>query len=198
MRKIGDVTMVELVLRRLSRAKLVDRIILATTVQPVDQQLVDHVTDLGFTVSRGSEDDVLDRYFHAASEVGADVVVRVTADCPLIDPEVVDSVIKAFFDQNVDYMSNVAPPTFPDGLDVEVFSYAALERAAREAAEPYDREHVTHYLRGPGFRKGNLEHATDLSSVRLTVDEASDLKVIRAICARLAPDLDFGWTRRWH
>ena len=181
MRKIGEVTMIELVLRRLSRATLIDQIVVATTLQPTDKQLADHVTSLGYAVSRGSEDDVLDRFYQAAAEHKADVVVRVTADCPLIDPAIVDTVIRAFLDQQVDYMSNVSPPTFPDGLDVEVFSFAALKRAADEATETPQREHVTPYLRNhpEKFSSHNVTHSTDLSALRWTLDEPADYALLQ-------------------
>ena len=137
---------------------------------------------------------MLDRYYQAAREAGADIVIRVTGDCPLVDPALVELVLECYRAGGVDYASNTCPPTFPDGLDVEVFSFAALERAWQEATAAHDREHVTPYLRESGkFLMANVAHATDLSQARWTVDEAEDLKVIRSVFAAFAPRTDFSW-----
>jgi spore coat polysaccharide biosynthesis protein SpsF len=130
---------------------------------------------------------VLDRYHQAAATHGLDTVVRLTADCPLLDPGVVDQVIMEFASGAYDYASNTQPPTFPDGLDTEVFNRAALERAWVEARLPSEREHVTPYIwKHPElFRLHNVRHASDLSQLRWTVDDAADLDVARAVIERL-------------
>ena len=126
---------------------------------------------------------------------GADIVVRVTGDCPLIDPQIVDEVVTLLREAGVDYASNIDPPSFPDGLDVEAFTRAALERAQREAAQQRDREHVTPYIREGGrFRKANLRGKDDWSGERWTVDEPSDFAVVEKIFAHFAPAADFSWT----
>ena len=118
---------------------------------------------------------MLDRFIQAARSVDADIVVRITGDCPLVDPALVDEVVRRFMLANVDYFSNISPPTFPDGLDIEVFTLAALERAALETSRPYDREHVTPYLRESGcFTQACMSHGEDLSALRWTVDESTD------------------------
>src|SRR5262249_26385805 len=120
MRPINGRPMIELLLSRLARASRVDLILVATSDDPRNQPLVDHVRGLGYEVFQGSENDVLDRYYQATKSHGPDTVVRITGDCPLIDPELVDEVIAAYEDRRVDYLGNAAPPTYPDGLDTEV------------------------------------------------------------------------------
>ena len=199
MRHIGGVPMIELLLERLARSKRIDKVILATTDSPRDQVLAEHVTRLGREVFRGSESDVLDRFYQAVRRYQPTTVVRITGDCPLVDPALVDEVIAAYLSQQVDYLSNTRPATYPDGLDVEVFSYAALEQAAAAASRSWEREHVTPYICESGrFRIGNVAHAEDLSSERWTVDEAVDFEVISSVFGHFHPRTDFGWREVWH
>jgi glutamate-1-semialdehyde 2,1-aminomutase len=194
MHRIAGVPMIEVLLRRLSRATTLDRIVVATSEDPRNAPLAAHVRRLGFDVFQGSENDVLDRYYQAARPHQPDAVVRVTGDCPLIDPALVDEIVTAFASAGCDYVSNIQPPTYPDGLDTEVFTFAALERAAREATAPYDREHVTPYLREPGrFRTHNCAAGENHSEARWTVDEPVDAAVIDAVFAHFHPRTDFGW-----
>ena len=194
MKEIGGVPIIELLLARLSRAKEVDQIVVATSGDEKNEQLAAHVERLGYLCVRGSEDDVLKRYLDAAHASNADVVVRVTGDCPLIDPEVVNEVISRFKSVDIDYVSNTSPPTYPDGLDTEVFTLAALERAALESEDPFDHEHVTPYFRRPGlFKTAGIAHTEDLSGLRWTVDEPADFEVVSNVFARFAPDIHFSW-----
>lgn len=194
MRTINGVPLIELLIRRLSLAKSVDRIVLATSNDPRNAPLADHVRSLGYDVFQGSENDVLDRYYQAARQYQPDVVVRITGDCPLMDPELVDQVIGAYQAHGVDYLSNVVPPTYPDGLDIEVFSFAALQEAARQATEPAEREHVTPFIRESGlFKLDNFSNEQDLSQERWTVDETADFEVVEAIYSHFRPRTDFGW-----
>lgn len=194
MKRIAGKPMIEVLLARLGRSTEIDEIIVATSDHHINQPLVDHVIGLGYGCFRGNETDVLDRYWKAAKQSGADIVVRITGDCPLVDPELVDEAILDFRASNVDYLSNASPPTYPDGLDIEVFSIEALERAALETTDPYDREHVTPYMRASGtFRQRALQNEYDLSSSRWTVDEATDFEVVSEIFARFAPSLHFSW-----
>jgi glutamate-1-semialdehyde 2,1-aminomutase len=195
MKPIVDVPMIELLLARLAKSKEIDQIVLATSTDERNTPLVEHVQSLGFTCVRGSETDVLDRYLVAARQVQAEIVVRVTGDCPLIDAELVDQTIQRFNSANVDYVSNTSPATYPDGLDTEVFSVQALEQAGLESQESFDHEHVTPYLRRPGlFKTAALTHDQDLSSLRWTVDELADFEVISKVFAHFAPDIHFSWT----
>lgn len=194
MRRIGGVPMIELLLRRLGRAREVDAVVVATSTHPRDEPLAAHVASLGITCFRGSELDVLDRYYQAARAAGADAVVRITGDCPLVDPALVDEVVADFRRNGADYVSNVSPPTYPDGLDIEVFGIDALATAHAEAVEPQDREHVTPFLRRPGrFRQRAVRNGEDYSELRWTVDEAADLDVVERVFGHFAPSIDFGW-----
>jgi glutamate-1-semialdehyde 2,1-aminomutase len=191
MRPILGRPLIELLLYRLSQAKQIDRIVLATSGHTRDEPLASHVRTLGFAVFAGSEDDVLDRYYRAAKHQNADVVVRITGDCPLIDPRLVDELIAEFEAQPVDYLCNAA---YPDGLDVEVFTFGSLERARQESQRPAEREHVTPYIRESGrFRTARVSHSEDLADERWTVDEPEDLEVVKHVFEHFAPRLDFGW-----
>jgi glutamate-1-semialdehyde 2,1-aminomutase len=194
MRTINGIPMVELILQRLSKSKKIDKIILATSDDPRNMPLAEHVRKLGYDVYQGSENDVLDRYYKAARSYHPVTVVRITGDCPLIDPELVDQVVAAYEAQGVDYFSNVLPPSYPDGLDTEVFSFSALEQAAKLASKPVDREHVTPFIReSPLFKAGNLSNDQDFSQERWTVDEIADFEVIEAVFNHFYPRVDFGW-----
>lgn len=175
------------VLRRAEAALKADRVVVATTVSSADDVVARFLDERAVAYVRGSERDVLDRYRTAAAAFDADVIVRLTADCPLLDPAVIDRVIAAFVVGPVDYVSNVNPPTYPDGLDVEVFSRDALERTWQGAMRASEREHVTPYIRGHPemFRCANVAHVEDLSHHRWTVDEPVDLTFVRRICDKL-------------
>ena len=185
-------TVISYVLRRLQKSTKIDQIIVATTNLPSDDALVEHVQNLGFKAFRGSEHDVLNRYVSAAKLYEADVVVRITADCPLIDHRIVDTVIDEFLNGEVDYVSNISPPTFPDGMDVEVFNFGALEKSANLAAQNHQLEHVTIHLRDSGlFKVKNITNTSDLSDIRLTVDTLRDYKAIVSICEYFYPEVHF-------
>ena len=147
MHPICQSPMIDILLQRLSKSRLIDQIVVATTTDTSDNVLADHVAALGYGVYRGSKNDVLDRYHSAAQQAGASMVIWITGDCPLVDANLVDSVIAAQLEQGVDYASNILPPSYPDGLDIEVFTINALNRAWSEASDSFDREHVTPYLR---------------------------------------------------
>lgn len=194
LRTIGGVPMIGLLLQRLSRSKRLSQIVVATSVDPRNEPLAEYVRSIGYVAFQGSENDVLDRYFHAARQAEADVVVRITGDCPLVDPTLVDAVIEKYLESGADYVGNTMPPLFPDGLDTEVFSFAALSRAHAESTTKPQREHVTIYLREtPVFQRVNFPHASDLSAYRWTVDERADFEVISAVFERFAPRIDFSW-----
>jgi glutamate-1-semialdehyde 2,1-aminomutase len=194
LKSIAGKPMIELLLARLSRAREVNQIVVATSLAPRNAPLVECVKQLGYACEMGSEDDVLARYLQAALKHSAEVVVRITGDCPLIDPELVDDAVRMFKQGDFDYVSNSYPPTYPDGLDVEVFLVEALIRADRETTKPSDREHVTPYLRTPNlFRQGTATGSSDLSMLRWTVDEPADFKVVSAVFEHFAPDIHFGW-----
>jgi spore coat polysaccharide biosynthesis protein SpsF len=192
---LGGDTVLSRVVRRLRRARLVNEIVVATTTGPNDDAIVLETQRLAVPNFRGSEDDVLDRYYHASQEAGAAAVVRITSDCPLIDPELVDETIKLFLDERADYASNVLHRKFPRGLDTEVFTMAALGQAWRDASEPHQREHVTPYLyEHPEMFRLVSEHGqADYSSYRWTLDTKADLCLLRAIYTRFDNQDTFRW-----
>jgi len=196
MKLIAGKPLIEVLLARLSKSREIDQIVLATSTDERNQPLIDHVSRLGYQIVIGSETDVLGRYLLAARETGADTIVRITGDCPLIDSNLVDQVIHAFSESGVDYCCNTSPPTYPDGLDVEVFSIAALERAAVETNIPFDREHVTPYLRNlDKFSQTTVVGDIDYSGLRWTVDEEVDYQVISKVFEQFKDDIYFGWQR---
>ncbi len=175
------------VAHRVQNALSIDQVAVATSVNRVDDPVGAFCADNDILCFRGSETDVLDRFYQAAKQFEAQTVVRITADCPLMDPLVIDKVVKTFLKGDYDYVTNTLRYTFPDGVDVEVFSFAALQTAWQEAKLPLEREHVTPYLRhSESFRIHNVENETDLSNryLRWTVDEPCDLEFIRALYSK--------------
>lgn len=187
---LGGRPMLARVVRRAALAPGVDRVLVATTTDPGDDPVAEFLAGEGIPCFRGSEDDVLDRYFQAARSCGADPVVRVTADCPLIDPDVLGAVVATFRGGEFDYVSNTLERTYPVGLDVEVFSFAALARAHAEARLASEREHVTPYIwkHPTRFRHGQVRGSEDHSALRWVVDHPADLEYARAIYAGLGMD----------
>ncbi len=201
LREASGRTLLAHLVQRLRRARTIDRIVIATTTSPADDELERAAQALGVGVSRGSESDVLSRYAAAIAPLAADTVVRVTADCPLLDDAEVDRVVGEYLTRRssaepADYVTNQAGNVrrIPRGLDVEVMSRAALERAHREATAPGDREHVTPYLyREPGRFRSVVTHYPfgDFSDLRLTVDTPEDLALVSAVFEALGPDALF-------
>ena len=186
------------VVERTSRAKTVDAVVVATTTLPADDAIVDLCSERGWDCFRGSPEDVLDRYYRAATLFEADVIVRITSDCPLIDPEVIDRTVNQFlgYYPAVDYVSNTLIRTFPRGLDTEVMSFAALGKAWQEDDNPAWREHVTPYIyRHPDrFNTRNVANDTDYSHMRWTVDTPEDLAFVRKIYDHFHNN-KFTWTK---
>ena len=181
LKKIVGIPAIEILLARLSRSELISEICLATSLNIENDQLCSTIEKMNYCVIRGSETDVLQRFRDAAEATSADIVVRITGDCPLVDPKLVDQGIKMFLEADVDYVSNIDPPTFPDGLDVEVFSRSSLEVANLCARSDFSREHVTPFIRNGNFKKLNLTNVRDTSDFRLTLDEPKDLILLKKI-----------------
>jgi len=194
LKEIHGKTLIEILFSRLNRSQRIDKVILATSTNQENDPLVNIVENLQIDIFRGSEHDVLGRLFYAAQKYQAIDVVRITGDCPIIDPSLVDKVIEHYLETHVDYASNNQPPTYPDGLDTEVFSFAALKAAHEQSSTAYDREHVTPYIRRDGkFRRINYSNDVDLSAGRWTVDDPEDFEVIKNIVLHFSPSLDFSW-----
>jgi spore coat polysaccharide biosynthesis protein SpsF len=196
---IGGEPMLVRVVERTRRAKWIDEVGIATTTEAGDDMVAELCRSRGYPVYRGDQFDVLDRYYRAAQQFQAQVIVRLTADCPVIDPDVVDDTIQAFFDSGAEFAANRLPPprkrTYPIGLDTEVVSFTALERAWKEAAEPYEREHVMPYFydQEGRFKIRLVEHEPDYGALRWTVDTMEDLALLREIYSRFGNRDDFGW-----
>lgn len=176
---------------RLRQVKLADEIIIATTINMTDQPIVEFCEQFGIPYFRGSEKDVLSRYYYAAKDAHADVIVRITADCPVIDPQVIDKVVSYYYSHQADYdyVSNALTSTYPIGMDTEVFSYKVLHEAYCEAREQPDREHVTPFIyRQPDrYRLANVAYERNESFRRLTVDTIEDFELIKRIIEVLYP-----------
>ena len=194
MMPVNDTPLIGLLLARLALSKEIDEIVVATSTEPENQKLADYVATLNYACVRGSEDDVLARFMQAAEKAKADVIVRITGDCPLIDAGLVDDMLHRFSELDVDYLNNCDPPTFPNGLDTEIFTMDALRLAHDKATDVSDREHVTPYLRfRETVRRETYKHQPDLSAMRWTVDEAADFEVVKAVFDHFAPDRLFSW-----
>jgi spore coat polysaccharide biosynthesis protein SpsF len=181
--------------RRAARANRIDEAIVATSVHPQDDPVVDECRRLDLPCFRGSEEDVLDRFYRAAEARRADLVVRVTSDCPLIDPELIDDVIEAMLRDRPHYAANVLERTYPRGLDTEATPRDALEQAWREAVEPYERSHVMPYFyQNPQrFRLRSVVGEANFSHYRWTVDSPDDLALVRTLYRRMDCDDAFSW-----
>ena len=186
--------MVSRQVERIRRSQRIDGIVLATSTDPSDDPLVELAASLGIAVVRGPLDDVLARYVMAVEEHEPEVVVRLTADCPLTSPTVIDAVIEQFLAADVDYCSNTLTPTFPDGLDAEVVRASVLVDVAGVSDDAAEREHVTLgvYRRSERYRLANHAGPVDLSSLRWTVDTPDDFAFVTSVYEALYPaDPDF-------
>lgn len=194
MMKILGKPIIRHVIERVEQAPLVNDIWLATTVNKEDDVLAKWAEDNKVKYYRGSVDDVLDRYYQVTLLAQADAVIRITGDCPLIDPEIIDKVVGEYLKGGYDYICNRQPPTWPDGLDTEVFSMATLKKDWEEAVLKSDREHVTTYVwQHPRvFKLRSLAHVPDLSSQRWTLDTPEDLRFLRLIFEELQKRHQFG------
>jgi spore coat polysaccharide biosynthesis protein SpsF len=199
LKEIDRRPMLDWVVMRAGRAHTVNAVAVATTTDPSDDPIAAFCEARGIPVYRGDVFDVLDRYYQAARAFQAEVIVRLTADCPLLDPQVVDLTVQRFLDSGADFAANRLPPpfqrTFPIGLDTEVCSFAALERAWKEAEQKYQREHVMPYLydQEGRFKVVVVDHSEDEGAQRWTVDTPQDLEFVRQVVARFGGRDDFGW-----
>ena len=189
--KVNGVPLLKIMLQRVALSKKINQVVVATSKLVNDDPIVEFCRDEDIEVFRGSEENVLSRYYECATQFGATVIVRLTADCPLIDPDVIDQVVTLFESFGVDFAANTVPPessSFPDGSDVEVFSYTALSRAYKEVENSSDKEHVTFYFwKNPArnFKTKQLQNSENWSKYRFTVDYPEDLEVIKQIITKL-------------
>lgn len=190
---IGDKVLLEHVVARVSQAKKIDKIVVATTIEKTDDATAELCRKSGVDYFRGPNEDVLERFWQCAQKHREyQNIVRITGDCPLIDPKVIDEVAEVFEKEKVHYASNVLTETYPDGMDVEIFTREALQESAEKAELPSEREHVTLYIRNnPDFSKTNFAHKENLSHFRLTVDNQEDFEVVKFLIENTASDADF-------
>lgn len=195
LKTINGESLLEIHLKRILKSKLITKLKVATTVEPEAEKIVAICEKLGIESHRGSVSNVLERFYETAVLEKPDWVVRLTSDCPLADPELIDQVISYAIEQNLDYASNVLDPTYPDGMDIEVFTFASLEKAMQEASLISDQEHVTPYIwrnssfkGGSLFRSGCIRNNKDYSGVRLTVDLIEDFSVIEKLTGILGTE----------
>lgn len=192
LKEVDGMTLLEIHLRRILKSKLISELRVATTTEEGAEYIIQVTDKVGVISYQGSVDDVLDRFYQTANQAHPDYVVRLTSDCPLIDPVIIDKVIMECLESESDYASNVLYPTFPDGMDVEVFKFSALEKAWNEATLKSDREHVTPYIwrnstekGGVLFKSVNIYNKEDWSRERITVDTLDDLQVVNYLIQNL-------------
>jgi len=177
------------VINRVKKIKSVQQVVLITTTKKNDKILLDLAQKNNIMGFSGDEFDVLDRHYQCAKKMNADPIIRITSDCPLIDPYLVEEILQFFLENNYDYVSNVIPPTYPDGLDTEIFTFKTLEKAANEAKLLSEREHVTPYIsKNPSkFKLYNYKNNKDFSHLRWTVDKDVDLEFVKQIYSKMKP-----------
>ena len=180
-------TILSCLISQLKNSKKIDKIIIATTNLQEDDIIVNHAKILKTNLFRGNAVDVLDRYYQCAKKFSSKIIVRITADNPLIDPNIVDDIIKQFVKNSSDYITNANPRTYPYGTEVEVFSFQALEKASNNAKKPSEREHVTPYFHNNKnkFKISAMKYSENISHLRWTVDRENDLKFVRKIVSRI-------------
>ena len=184
--KINNLTLIQILKKRLSLSKKIDQVVFAIPNNKLQKHLKNHLKNINAEIYEGNENNVLDRFYKTAIKYKPNIIVRITADCPIIDAKIIDKLISKAEKNNFDYISNVYPPSFPDGLDVSVFPFKTLEKTWKRAKSKYDKEHVVTYMqKNKKFKKYNLLNSRNLSSIRLTVDEIVDLDVIKKILVTL-------------
>lgn len=195
LKEVAGMTLLEIHLRRILQSKMITKLKVATTEEEGSKHIIDICNRVGVEYYQGSVNDVLDRFYRTALPEKPDYVVRLTSDCPLIDPEIIDEVVKTCVDGGYDYASNTLIPTFPDGMDVEVFKFFALEKAWKEAKLTSEHEHVTPFIKknstvmgGFIFKSFNVVNEIDLSDLRITVDEQRDFEVLKALIENIGID----------
>jgi len=175
------------IVKRLSQSKMIEKTVIATSLNDADNYIEEWCNTNNILCFRGSEDNVLERFYQTATKFNIDIIVRITADDPFKDAEIIDEVINLLINEKLDFCCNNNPPTFPEGLDTEVFTFDALKKAYEFAVDPFDLEHVTQYFyRNPGkFKQKNLKNIVNLSSYRWTIDEPEDLEFAKIIYSKL-------------
>lgn len=198
LKKVNGISLLEMECKRILNSKKINELVIATTKNKEDDGIVKLANQLKINVFRGSENNVLERYYHAALKYSSTnhlVIIRLTGDCPLMDPMLIDEMIENYIEDPMDYLSNTMKPTYPDGLDIEVFTFESLKYAQENAVYPSHKEHVTLYIKeNDRFKKRNYTSDTDFSQYRFTVDEAADFEFISQVIEKINdPTLSFSY-----
>lgn len=195
LKEVSGHTLLELHLKRILQASKITELRVATTNEEGAERIVEIAQRIGVKTYKGSIDDVLERFYFTAKDLNPDYVVRITSDCPLIDPNVIDLIVTTCIDGGYDYVSNTLLPTFPDGIDCECFKFSALEKAYNKARLRSEREHVTPYIKKHSsfnnedeFRSFNVENPIDYSNYRITVDTQEDFNLIKELITNVGDD----------
>lgn len=192
LKNIRGKTLIKLLIDRLSLSKEIDDVLIATSTNSKNKKLVKYLKDNNIKVFQGSENNVLKRYYDASKKNNSNIIIRITGDCPLIDPQLIDKFLRIFKKKKVDYLNNIYPPTFPDGLDIEIFSFQALKKTYKLAKTQYDKEHVTPFMQNSKtLKKLNIKSKIDYSKIRLTVDEKEDIEVLKLVIKHFGSKLNF-------
>ena len=190
--QINGMSLLEILLQRIKKSKMIDKIVVAIPNNQENRILNEYIIRNEVSVFEGDEENLLDRFYKASLKFNASTIVRITSDCPLIDYEIIDQVINLYNKESAEFASNTNPPTFPDGMDVEVCSFNALQTAWKNANSSFHKEHVMPYIiESKNFKTVNLYNRIDLSDLRLTVDEKEDLTVIKNIFNHFKPNVNF-------
>ena len=194
--KIEDRPMIFYVINRAKKIKSVEQILLSTTKEKNDQVLLEIAEKSGIIGFAGDTNDVLNRDYQCALKVNAEPIIRITGDCPLLDPNTVEDMLQFFLKNNYDYVSNRITPTYPDGLDAEIYSFETLQKTAQEAKWSSERELVTTYItKNPKkFKIFNYKGKDDFSNLRWSIDQEEDLRFVREVYSKMKPKIDFSMT----
>tara|TARA_B100000029_G_scaffold516834_1_gene635740 strand:+ start:23075 stop:23755 length:681 start_codon:yes stop_codon:yes gene_type:complete len=189
-------TVLEFLIIRMMKSKYISNIVIACTKKKQDKKIINHIKKFNLDYFKGSNSNVLKRFYDTASVYNADIIVRITSDCPFADPKLIDSLLLNFKKNHFGYYSNINPRSFPDGFDVEIFDMETLKYAYKNAKSNYDLEHVTPYmLKSRKVKKGNFKHKKNYAKLRITLDNKDDLKKIRQIAKKLNPNRYFSWKK---
>ena len=196
MKEICGVPMIGLLLKRLLLAKKVNEVVVATSENESDKNLVKYLEKEKYNIFIGSEINVLERYYKAAKQYEADTIIRITADNPLTDPKMVDDLVEIFNKNKKDYVTNSWPPTYPWGLNLEIMSFTTLKKCYELVKTEFDKEHVTTYIKKSGkFSILNVKCDKDYSNKRLNVDEEEDFQVIKSVFEYFQPNINFDFSK---
>ena len=195
LKELNGFSLLEYLVKRIQKSEEINDIIIATTNKEEDEKIAEISRKLDVKIFKGSEDDVLSRYYLAAQETKSNVIIRITGDCPLVDAGIVDQLIRKFKENNYDYLSNTIEPTFPDGLDVEVFTKEILKEAYINCEDPKMREHVTPWMKlHKKYRKYSYKNEKNYSHLRVTIDEPEDLLVLKSITEYFSDNIYFNFS----